>query len=112
MQEAGARTAEVCRGHGISGATFYAWKAKFGARATLVAWRKDYNTERPHPRLGWQTPASFAQTFTPQWGLTLRNPQSSAPAPFAQPAQTGLCCTNRLRAGVPLSPDRLILWLR
>jgi putative transposase len=29
-QEAGGKTAEVCRRHGISGATFYAWKAKFG----------------------------------------------------------------------------------
>jgi putative transposase len=29
-QEAGARTAEVCRKHGISSATFYKWKAKFG----------------------------------------------------------------------------------
>ena len=28
-QEAGGKTADVCRGHGISGATFYAWKAKF-----------------------------------------------------------------------------------
>ena len=29
-QEAGATTAEVCRKHGISSATFYTWKAKFG----------------------------------------------------------------------------------
>ena len=29
-QEAGRPTAEVCRKHGISGATFYKWKAKFG----------------------------------------------------------------------------------
>jgi putative transposase len=29
-QEAGAGTAEVCRKHGISAATFYKWKAKFG----------------------------------------------------------------------------------
>jgi putative transposase len=29
-QEAGMGTAEVCRRHGISTATFYAWKAKFG----------------------------------------------------------------------------------
>src|SRR5690242_14469297 len=29
-QEAGAKTAEVCRKHGISGATFYKWKARFG----------------------------------------------------------------------------------
>ena len=29
-QEAGAATADVCRRHGISSATFYNWKAKFG----------------------------------------------------------------------------------
>ena len=29
-QEAGMKTAEVCRKHGISPPTFYAWKAKFG----------------------------------------------------------------------------------
>jgi len=28
--EAGATVAEVCRKHGMSSATFYAWKAKFG----------------------------------------------------------------------------------
>ncbi len=29
-QEAGSATADVCRRHGISGATFYKWKATFG----------------------------------------------------------------------------------
>ena len=29
-QEAGSKTADVCRKHGISTATFYAWKAKYG----------------------------------------------------------------------------------
>jgi putative transposase len=29
-QEAGVSTADVCRKHAISTATFYAWKAKFG----------------------------------------------------------------------------------
>lgn len=29
-QESGVATAEVCRRHGISPATFYNWKAKFG----------------------------------------------------------------------------------
>ncbi len=29
-QEAGAKTADVCRKHGISSATFYKFKAKFG----------------------------------------------------------------------------------
>ena len=28
--EAGARTADVCRKHGVSSATFYKWKSKFG----------------------------------------------------------------------------------
>jgi putative transposase len=29
-QEAGAATVDVCRRHGVSAATFYKWKAKFG----------------------------------------------------------------------------------
>ena len=29
-QEAGLSTSDVCREHGISSATFYKWKAKFG----------------------------------------------------------------------------------
>ena len=29
-QEAGSPTAEVCRKHGVSSATFYKWKARFG----------------------------------------------------------------------------------
>ena len=29
-QEAGLKTADVCRKHGISNATFFKWKAKFG----------------------------------------------------------------------------------
>ena len=29
-QEAGVRTADTCRKHGISSATFYKWKAKYG----------------------------------------------------------------------------------
>lgn len=66
------------------------------ARATLAAWRTDYNTERPHSRLGWQTPAAFAQPFTPQRDLTPRDPKSTRPAPVAQPAQTGKTQNERL----------------
>lgn len=29
-QEAGAKTADVCRRHGISSATFYSWKSRYG----------------------------------------------------------------------------------
>jgi putative transposase len=29
-QDAGQKTADICRRHGISEATFYAWKSKYG----------------------------------------------------------------------------------
>lgn len=38
-QEAGAKTADVCRRHGISSATFHAWKAKYGGMDPSVAKR-------------------------------------------------------------------------
>ncbi len=38
-QEAGAKTAEVCRKHGISSATFYSWKAKYGGLSVSEAKR-------------------------------------------------------------------------
>jgi putative transposase len=34
------------------------------ARMALEAWRRDYNIDRPHSRLGWLTPAAYAATFT------------------------------------------------
>jgi putative transposase len=48
-QEAGVATAEVCRRHGISSATFYKWKAKFGGMDVSEARRlkalEDENTK-------------------------------------------------------------------
>jgi putative transposase len=38
-QEAGMKVAEVCRKHGISEPTFYAWKAKFGGMSISDAKR-------------------------------------------------------------------------
>jgi putative transposase len=35
--EAGAKTPELCRKHGISPATFYKWKSKFGGLVSDVA---------------------------------------------------------------------------
>lgn len=37
--EAGVETAELCRKHGISDATFYNWKAKFGGMTVSEAAR-------------------------------------------------------------------------
>ena len=48
-QEAGLPTADICRKHGISSATFYAWKAKFGGMDVSEAKRlktlEDENTK-------------------------------------------------------------------
>jgi putative transposase len=38
-QETGSPTADVCRKHGVSSATFYKWKAKFGGLDVLDAKR-------------------------------------------------------------------------
>ena len=48
-QEAGVATAEVCRRHGVSSATFYKWKAKFGgmnvSEARLLKALEDENAK-------------------------------------------------------------------
>ena len=49
-QEAGARTADVCRKHGISEPTFYKWKAKFGGLDVSDA-RRLYQLEDENARL-------------------------------------------------------------
>lgn len=38
-QEHGAKTADVCREHGISQNTFYAWKSKYGGMSVSEAQR-------------------------------------------------------------------------
>ena len=45
-QEAGAKTPELCRRHGISSA--------------IAAWVADDNATGPHSALGYQTPAAYA----------------------------------------------------
>ena len=32
------------------------------ARAMLAEWRTDYNVDRPHSSIGWQTPNEYAAT--------------------------------------------------
>ena len=38
-QESGAKTADVCRKYGVSGATFYKWKARYGGMEVSEAKR-------------------------------------------------------------------------
>jgi putative transposase len=57
------------------------------ARAALEEWRRDYNTVRPHSRIGWLTPTAYAAQFSPQrdQGAALAN--GSAPWSVASPEQ-------------------------
>ena len=42
------------------------------ARQKIAAWRVEYNEERPHSSLGYQTPAAFARQLPPSSGSALR----------------------------------------
>jgi putative transposase len=53
------------------------------ARLRIGAWRKEYNTARPHSSLGYQTPEAFREAHTPS-PRTLELPQI-LPAVKAQP---------------------------
>ena len=56
------------------------------ARAALEEWRRDYNTVRPHSRIGWLTPAAYAAQLTAS-GLRAALPDGSALRPLAPPDQ-------------------------
>ena len=51
-QEAGPKTADVCRKHGVSSATFYKWKAAYGGMDVSQA-RKLKVLEDENARLKW-----------------------------------------------------------
>jgi transposase InsO family protein len=42
------------------------------ARIKIAAWVQDYNQERPHSALGYETPAAFAAELNKQWPVPLR----------------------------------------
>jgi putative transposase len=52
-------------------------------RLALEDWRRDYNTVRPHSRIGWLTPAVYAAQFSPQQGQGAALRDGSAPWPVA-----------------------------
>ena len=57
-QEAGAKTVEVCRKHGISDATFYKWKARYGGMEVSDARRlKALEDENAKFWMGWLSSA-------------------------------------------------------
>jgi putative transposase len=56
-------------------------------RAVLEAWRADYNTERPHSRLGWMSPVIYAAA---RRSAALRSTNGSAPRTATITAQQGI----------------------
>jgi transposase InsO family protein len=67
------------------------------AREAVAEWVEDYNTERPHSSLAYETPAAYAAKFAATgWHATpLRG---SACQPVAQPAQPGIQQAKALKA--------------
>jgi len=61
------------------------------ARQLLEAWRRDYNTRRPHSRLGWLTPSEFADRnrLSKQWPSGAAQFEGSAPMAIASTAHQG-----------------------
>ncbi len=57
------------------------------ARAVLEAWRADYNTARPHSRLGWMSPIIYAAA---RRSAALRSTDGSAQRTAAITAQEGI----------------------
>ena len=57
------------------------------ARAALEAWRHDYNTARPHSRLGWMSPIIYAAA---RRSAALRSADGSAQRTAAITAQEGI----------------------
>jgi putative transposase len=55
------------------------------ARVEIAAWVADYNHDRPHSALGYETPAAFAADLNKQWPAPLR-PTGSAPQAIASAA--------------------------
>jgi hypothetical protein len=62
----------------------------FDARRKIAAWRIEYNEQRPHSSLGYQTPKEFATQAASFYKAELGQ-EASNPGPFPQtpiPAQT------------------------
>jgi putative transposase len=53
------------------------------ARAVLEDWRRDYNEQRPHSKLGWMTPRDYARALSGEAGDRAAQPGGSARTPLA-----------------------------
>ena len=70
------------------------------ARAVLEAWRRDYNEQRPHSKLGWMTPGDYAGALSGR-----RRPERCATGGLRAPAS---CHTTEHR--IRSTPDSRYGW--
>ena len=70
------------------------------ARAVLEAWRRDYNEERPHSKLGWMTPRDYAGSIRGEPAGTLRNLMASRAGLLQHPRMKA-----QINPGLSLSLD-------
>ena len=59
-------------------------------RVAIRAWADDYNEERPHTALGYQTPKAFAEHLFTATGSSAAPLTTSAQQPVAPPAPNGV----------------------
>jgi putative transposase len=62
------------------------------ARMILEQWRVEYNEQRPHSSLGYLTPAEFAASSNPKWGVVsndLNNPDGLSTMARLEPTVFG-----------------------
>ena len=57
------------------------------AGTAICAWVADYNKERPHSALGYETPPAFVAELNKQWSTPVR-PPGYAPQAIASTATT------------------------
>ena len=60
--------------------TLFRWLPN--AREVLEHWRRDYNEQRPHSKLGWMTPRDYALALLGEAGRGAALRQGSAPRPL------------------------------
>ncbi|SPH24411.1 hypothetical protein DEA8626_03463 [Defluviimonas aquaemixtae] len=60
------------------------------ARELIAVWVSDYNTQRSHSALGYQTPAGYARNLTNAIARPAAQDESSARQATAQPAPIGV----------------------
>ena len=56
----------------------------------LEDWRRDYNEDRPHSKLGWLTPRAFADALRGHAAGGAAQPGGSAPPALATPPNQAL----------------------